>query len=169
VLIARTVGQTQQQNGGYEEDDDAEQLPVHEQLLRSGDLANWTTRTRLGEWDNLFKENAKSKDRMGFYWDVESSLRPDCFRNRSGEFLNVFFRRVERAHPAHHRFLFHPSIEKGMLPDLLDGMTRDLREDAVGFDLPNYLYFRKVSDFSLQQPCHAVGVFGISPPKIVAQ
>src|SRR5216683_3112042 len=93
----------------------------------------------------------------------------DRFRNNFREFLNVFFRRIERTHPAHDRFFFDPHVEKVMLPDLLDGMMRNLREDAVGFDLPNYFDFRNAGDFFLQEPRHAVGVFGASPPEVMGQ
>src|ERR1700730_15497861 len=56
-----------------------------------------------------------------------------------------------------------------MLPDLLDGVARNLGEDAVGFHLPNYFDSRNASNFFLQQPRHAVGAFGASPPKVMGQ
>src|SRR5271155_836522 len=82
---------------------------------------------------------------------------------------NILFRGVERAHPAHDRFLFHPHIEEVVLLDFFDGVTGDLSEHAVGFDLPNNLDSGNASHFLFQQSSHAVGMFGATPPEVVSE
>src|SRR3979490_415399 len=135
--------------------------------------------------DNLVKEEAKSKreslsarprsarpdSREPALSEAEGrlSLRDHCLSHDLGELPDIFFRCVERAHPADDGFLFDPHVEEVTLFDLLDGVSRDLREDAVGFNLPHNLYSWNAADFFFQQASHAIGVLRAAMPEIIGQ
>src|SRR6266851_255076 len=101
--------------------------------------------------------------------DGRLSLRGHCFSHHLRELPDVFLRRVERAHPADDRLLFDPHVEEVTLFYPGDGAGRDLREDAVGFNLPDDLYPRNAADFFFQQASYAIGVLGAAMPEIVGQ
>src|SRR4030081_54962 len=135
--------------------------------------------------DNLVKEEAKSKreslsarprsprpdSRKPALSEAEGrlSLCDHCLSHDLGELPDIFFRCVERAHPADDGFLFDPHVEKVALLNLGDGMGRDFREDPVGFHLPDNLYSWDPADFFFEQPRHAICVLSTAMPEIVGQ
>src|SRR3977135_862247 len=132
--------------------------------------------------DNLVKEEAKSKreslsakprsarpdSREPALSEAEGrlSLRDHCFSHHLGELPDIFFRCVERAHPADDGFLFDPHVEEVTLFDPGNGMSGDLREDTVGLNLPDDLYAWDPADFFFQQPRHAICVLSTAMPEI---
>ena len=92
-----------------------------------------------------------------------------CLRDELGEVSNILFGRIERAHPAHDRLLFNPSVEKVAFPNLGNGVAWNLGEDTIGFDLPDDFHCRYSSDLFFQESSHAIGVLSAAPPEIVGQ
>src|SRR5438034_6657724 len=69
-------------------------------------------------------------------WSFRAQFKESCTDRLAQEFrkvFDVFFRRVERAHPAHNRLLFIPDIKEVTLLKFTDGVLRDLGEDSVSF------------------------------------
>src|SRR5271154_6291919 len=63
-----------------------------------------------------------------------NSLTADASNNlphKPGKLAHILLRRVERAHPTHHRLVFVPYVEEVPLLNLRDGFPRNFGEDAV--------------------------------------
>ena len=105
-------------------------------------------------------------------WSFRAQFKESCTDRLAQEFrkvFDVFFRRVERAHPAHNRLLFIPDIKEVTLLKFTDGVLRDLGEDSVSFHFVNHLHLRNLADFLLQQFRHAVRVLGIMQPDVIGE
>src|SRR5215469_2789628 len=89
------------------------------------------------------------------------------FPHKRGKVADILFRRIERAHPAHHGLLFVPNVKEITVLYLLDSLARDAGEHTVRLYLVNDLHIGNLADFFFQQFRHTVGVLGVRSPEIV--
>src|SRR5258708_2212885 len=79
-----------------------------------------------------------------------SILLSHCLCYKRHELPHIFFGRIERAHPAHYRFLLDPRIEEVTLLDFLDRSAWNFRKHPIGLDRIKDLHLPDLSQFGFQ-------------------
>src|SRR6202022_3334364 len=89
--------------------------------------------------------------------------------HESGKLPHVLLRRVERAHPAHHRRLFAPHVKEIPLSHPGNGRTWNPGKHTVCLHPVTDFHLRDLSEQLLQQLRHAVGMLRVLEPQPVRE
>jgi len=85
------------------------------------------------------------------------------------ESLYVILGGIEGTHPARHRLLFVPHVEKITLLDFVDCVAWNAGEHAVGLHRVSNSHLGNVQQFLFEQPGHSVGVTCAFEPETVGE